>query len=147
MPDICLVARRPARIVCAWQAVQSYLDTLEIATMDRSGLQCAQVLSGANSVDNVQLACAELNNLDPIVTRDFNYYAGSIGSAWSQGECRQRRQTGRTVQMQLKYSLTCNGLLIWVDLDYPCLTSRLNNQGSTSSGRTLVAAKSKVRDE
>lgn len=38
--------------------------------MARAALERAQALSGSDFEDNVQIACAELNGLDAIVTRN-----------------------------------------------------------------------------
>ena len=93
--DIFYVARRLTDLVKARQAVQVCLDAFEIITVDRSVLERAQILSGSDFEDNVQLACAELNDLDAIVTRDPSDYEGAPIQVWSPGECRQRLETGR----------------------------------------------------
>lgn len=93
--DIFYVALRLTDIVRARQAVQVCLEAFEIATVDRSVLERAQVLSGSDFEDNVQIACADLNTLDAIVTRDPNDYAGSLIPYWSPRECRQRLETSR----------------------------------------------------
>jgi hypothetical protein len=57
--------------------------------VDRSALERAQVLAGADFEDNVQIACAELNQLEAIVTHDPDNYAGSPISVWSPDVCRR----------------------------------------------------------
>ncbi len=111
MTDIFHVARRLTCPAYAWQAVQDCLDPLEIGTVDRSVPERAPVVSGADSEDTVQFACAERNELEAIVTRDMNDYAGSLSSAWSPRKCRRQLQSKRTVPMQLTYSLKRNRLL------------------------------------
>lgn len=88
--DIFYVARRLTDLTRARQAVQVCLDAFEIATVDRGTLERAQVLSGLDFEDNVQVACAELNELDAIVTRDPSDFEGSPIPIWSPSECRRR---------------------------------------------------------
>ncbi len=88
--DIFYVARRLTDLGRARQAVQVCLDAFEIATIDRGILERAQALSGSDYEDNVQVACAELNELDAIVTRDPSDFEGSPIPIWSSGECRRR---------------------------------------------------------
>jgi len=89
LTDIFYVARRLTDSVRARQAVQVCLDAFEIAVVDRSVLERAQVLAGADFEDNVQIACAELNQLDAIVTRDPADFAGSPIAVWSPAVCRR----------------------------------------------------------
>ena len=89
LTDIFYVARRLTDLGRARQAVQVCLDAFEIAVVDRNVLERAQVLAGADFEDNVQIACAELNQLEAIVTRDPDDYAGSPIPVWSPGVCRQ----------------------------------------------------------
>ena len=85
--DIFYVARKLTDIVRARQSVQVCLDAFTIATVDRAVLERAQVLSGSDYQDNVQIACAELNELDAIVTRDPDDYEGSPSAVWSPAQC------------------------------------------------------------
>jgi predicted nucleic acid-binding protein len=90
LTDIFYVARRLTDIVQARRAVQVCLDAFEIAGVDRGVLERAQVLAGPDFEDNVQIACAELNELEAVVTRDPDGYAGSTVPVWSPGECRRQ---------------------------------------------------------
>jgi predicted nucleic acid-binding protein len=89
LTDIFYVARRLTDIVRARQAVQVCLDGFEIATVDRGVLERAQLLSGSDFEDNVQMACAEFNDLDAIVTRNPVDFESSPIAIWSPGECRR----------------------------------------------------------
>ena len=89
LTDIFYVARRLTDSLRARQAVQVCLDAFEMAAVDRSVLERAQVLAGADFEDNVRIACAELNQLEAIVTRDPADYAGSPIPVWSPGVCRR----------------------------------------------------------
>lgn len=93
LTDIFYVARRLTDIARAKQAVQICLDAFEIGLVDRSVLERAQMLSGSDFEDNVLIACAELNGLEAIVTRDPDDFAGSTVSVWSPAQCRRRLTT------------------------------------------------------
>lgn len=88
--DIFYIARRLTDIVRARQSVQICLDAFNIGTIDRAVLERAQILSGSDYEDNVQVACAEMNNLDAIITRDPKGFAGSPIAIWSPAECLER---------------------------------------------------------
>lgn len=90
--DIFYVARKLTDIVRARQSVQVCLDAFNVGTVDRAVLERAQALSGADFEDNVQIACAEANGLDAIVTRDPSDYEGSPIAVWSPAECLQNLQ-------------------------------------------------------
>jgi hypothetical protein len=81
------VARKLTDIVRARQAVQVCLDAFNIGTVDRAVLERAQALSGSDYEDNVQIACAEFNELDAIVTRNPGDYEGSPIVVWSPADC------------------------------------------------------------
>ncbi len=66
--DIFYIARKVAGIAGARQAVRTCLEAFEIR--DRHTLQHAETLLGNDFEDNLQIACATLQNLDAIVTRD-----------------------------------------------------------------------------
>lgn len=68
--DIFYIARKVAGIVDARQAVRTCLEAFEICDVTRHTLQHAETLSGNDFEDNLQIACATLQNLDAIVTRD-----------------------------------------------------------------------------
>jgi predicted nucleic acid-binding protein len=90
--DIFYVARRLTDIVRARRSVQVCLDAFNVGTVDRAVLERAQVLSGSDFEDNVQIACAESNELDAIVTRDPSDYEGSPIAVWSPAECLKNLQ-------------------------------------------------------
>ena len=93
--DIFYVARRLTDIVRARQSVQVCLDAFNIGAVDRSTLERAQALSGSDFEDNVQIACAELNGLDAIVTRNSADFEGSPIAIWSPAECLKQLRAGR----------------------------------------------------
>lgn len=68
--DIFYVSRRLTDVVRAREAVETTLDTLNVATVDEAILRYANQLAGKDFEDNVQIACAVANGLDGIVTRD-----------------------------------------------------------------------------
>lgn len=88
--DIFYVARRLTDTTRARQAVQVCLDAFTIGSVDRAVLERAQMLSGSDFEDNVQIACAESNALDAIVTRNLRDYAASPIAVWSPAECLKR---------------------------------------------------------
>lgn len=92
LTDVFYVARRLTEFRRARQAVQVCLDAFEIVTVDRSALERAQQLSGADFEDNVQIACAEAAGLEAIVTRDTTSFEGSPIAVWSPAECLGRLQ-------------------------------------------------------
>jgi hypothetical protein len=69
------------------------LDAFNIAAIDRAMLERAQILSGSDYKDNVQIACAESNGLDAIVTRNPRDFAESPVAVWSPAECLAQLQT------------------------------------------------------
>ena len=96
--DIFFVARKLTDIIRARQSVQVCLDAFNIGTIDRAVLERAQVLSGSDFKDNVQIACAESHELDAIVTRNPDDFEGSPIAIWSPTQCLkhlQARQGGR----------------------------------------------------
>lgn len=95
--DIFYVARKLTDIVRARQSVQVCMDAFNVGTVDRAVLERAQALSGSDFEDNVQIACAEANGLDAIVTRDPSDYEGSPIALWSPAECLGRLR-GRSSQ-------------------------------------------------
>lgn len=68
--DIFYIARKVAGIAGARQAVRTCLEAFEICDVTRHTLQHAGTLLGNDFEDNLQIACATLQNLDAIVTRD-----------------------------------------------------------------------------
>lgn len=68
--DIFYIARKVTDIAGARQAVRTCLEAFEICDVTRHTLQLAETLPGNDFEDNLQIACATLQNLDAIVTRD-----------------------------------------------------------------------------
>lgn len=66
--DIFYIARKVAGSAGARQAVRTCLAAFEIR--DRHMLQRAETLTGNDFEDNLQIACATLQTLDAIITRD-----------------------------------------------------------------------------
>ncbi len=62
----------------AFSDVQTCLTVCQICTVDRLALEQALLLGGDDYEDNLQLACAMINNLDAIVTRDKKFHASRI---------------------------------------------------------------------
>jgi hypothetical protein len=63
-------ARRAVGLDRAQEAVRTCLEAFLICTVDRQVLEQARQLAGNDFEDNVQIACATINGLDSIVTRD-----------------------------------------------------------------------------
>ena len=95
LTDIFYVARRLTDIARARQAVQVCMDAFNIGAVDRSVLERAQALSGPDFEDNVQIACAELNELDAIVTRNPKDFEGTSIAVWSPAQCLNHLETSR----------------------------------------------------
>ena len=93
--DIFYVARRLTDIVRARQSVQVCLDAFNIGAVDRSTLERAQALSGSDFEDNVQIACAEHNGMDAIVTRNPADFEGTTIAIWSPADCLKQLRAGR----------------------------------------------------
>ena len=87
--------------VVPWAVVSSLLRenpaAVESMFVDRAVLERAQALSGSDYEDNVQIACAEFNELDAIVTRNPSDYEGSPIVVWSPAECLKNLQGKRIV--------------------------------------------------
>jgi predicted nucleic acid-binding protein len=75
--DIFYVARRLVGLQTAQAAARLCLQTFEICTVDHQALEQAQALAGSDLEDNLQIACANLANLDAIVTRDKTDFKAS----------------------------------------------------------------------
>ena len=93
--DIFYVARRLTDINRARQSVQVCLDAFSIGAVDRSTRERAQALSGSDFEDNVQIACAELNGMDAIVTRNPADFEGTTIAIWSPADCLKQLRAGR----------------------------------------------------
>lgn len=70
LTDIFYIARRLAGRETARAAIQTCLDAFEFCPVDRHTLELALLRSGTDFEDNLQMVCAELSQLDAIVTRD-----------------------------------------------------------------------------
>jgi len=81
LTDIFYIARRLAGKESARAAVQTYLDAFEFCPVDRHTLERAHVLSGTDFEDNLQMVCAEIAQLDAIVTRDPGDFKNSTITA------------------------------------------------------------------
>ena len=77
MTDIFYLTRRGTDINSAFVAVDRCLQVLTIMPIDRAVLEDARKRPGNDFEDNVQIACAVLNGLDAIVTRDPSGFAHS----------------------------------------------------------------------
>jgi predicted nucleic acid-binding protein len=75
--DIFYVARRLTALDTAQEAVQTCLDAFEICAVDRQILERAINLAGKDFEDNLQIACAEADDLDAIVSRDLEGLAST----------------------------------------------------------------------
>lgn len=75
--DIFYVARRLTDLETAQEAVRTCLDAFEICVVDRQVLERANSLAGKDFEDNLQIACAEVDNLDAIVSRDVEGFAAA----------------------------------------------------------------------
>jgi len=81
LTDIFYIARRLAGKESARAAVQTCLDAFEFCPVDRHTLERAHVLSGTDFEDNLQMVCAEIAQLDAIVTRDPGDFKNSTITA------------------------------------------------------------------
>ncbi|MBW4575014.1 MAG: PIN domain-containing protein [Aphanothece sp. CMT-3BRIN-NPC111] len=89
--DIFYIVRRQTRsIERARQAVIETLAAMEVCTVDRSILETAITSNLRDFEDVVQLACAIDNNLDAIITRYPQGFAGSILPILSAGQLLER---------------------------------------------------------
>ncbi len=68
--DIFYIAKRVAGIDIARQAIRTCLNAFEICEVNRQALEQAEILSGTDFEDNLQIACASIKNLEAIITRD-----------------------------------------------------------------------------
>ena len=77
LTDIFYVARRLVGREAARTAVKTCLDTFEFCPVDRRILELAHLLSGTDFEDNLQMVCAEMAQVDAIVTRDPDDFKNS----------------------------------------------------------------------
>jgi predicted nucleic acid-binding protein len=88
--NIFYVARRLVGLGKARAAVRDCLQACEIFPLDRSALEQADLLSGSDYEDNIQIACAVSGKVDAIVTRDPRGFAHSPIAVLSPGELRKQ---------------------------------------------------------
>ena len=89
--DIFYIVRRQARSMeRARQAVIDTLALMEVCSVDGDILERAIASPLTDFEDAVQLACAIANNLDAIITRDTQGFAGAILPILSVGELLER---------------------------------------------------------
>jgi predicted nucleic acid-binding protein len=81
LTDIFYIARRLVGLEAARAAVQTCLEAFEFCPVDRHTLERAHVLSGTDFEDNLQMVCAEIAQLDAIVTRDPGDFKNSTITA------------------------------------------------------------------
>lgn len=70
LSDIFYIARRATTISTAQVAIGLCLATFVTCAVDRTILDDATTLTGRDFEDNIQIACAHLNQLDALVTRN-----------------------------------------------------------------------------
>ncbi len=78
LTNIFYIARKLVGAHKANAAVKVCLDTFEICPVDRSALELALNMAANDYEDALQVACAQLADLDGIVTRDINYPGSSV---------------------------------------------------------------------
>ncbi|MBD1834144.1 PIN domain-containing protein [Cyanobacteria bacterium FACHB-472] len=89
--DIFYIVRRQARSMeRARQAVIDTLALMEVCSVDGDILESAIASPLTDFEDAVQLACAIANNLDAIITRDTEDFAGATLPILSVGELLER---------------------------------------------------------
>jgi predicted nucleic acid-binding protein len=89
LTDIFYIVRKERGIATAKQAVSRILAGMKICTVDRSILEAAISSNLPDFEDAVQLACAVFDNLDAIITRDAQGFAGATLLILSAGELLQ----------------------------------------------------------
>lgn len=77
LTDIFYIVRKERGIAIAKQAVSRILVVMKICTVDRTILETAIASNLPDFEDAVQLACAILENVDAIVTRDAQGFTGA----------------------------------------------------------------------
>ncbi|MUL39047.1 PIN domain-containing protein [Gloeocapsopsis dulcis] len=77
LTDIFYIARKNKGIAVARQDVAELLVLMQVCTVDRSILEAAISSQIPDFEDAIQLACAISENLDAIITRDTQGFAGS----------------------------------------------------------------------
>ena len=90
LTDIFYIVRKERGVATAKQAVSIILAGMQVCTVDRSILEIAISSNLLDFEDAVQLACAIVENLDAIITRDAQGFTGATLSILSAGEVLQR---------------------------------------------------------
>lgn len=75
LTDIYYISRRIVGSESAFHVIDMCLDAFELIAVDRGVIDLARALPGADFEDNVQIACAQVAQLDVIVTRDSTGFA------------------------------------------------------------------------
>ncbi len=89
LTDIFYIVRKQKGIHTAKRAVSDILGGMKVCTVDRSILETAISSNLPDFEDAVQMACATFENLDAIVTRDAQGFAGATLPILSAGELLQ----------------------------------------------------------
>lgn len=84
--DIFYIARRLTNLVRARAAVRLCLESFEICAVDHRVLVTADSMPGSDFEDNVEMACAILNDIDVIITRDPDDFKASSVRAMTTDE-------------------------------------------------------------
>ena len=87
LTDVFYVTKRFTDVATARATIRICLQAFEIAAVDRLVLQRADELAGNDFEDNVQIACAEMNALEAVVTRDLTGFTDSPVPVWSPEAC------------------------------------------------------------
>lgn len=90
LTDIFYIARKNKGIERARQDIFDLLALMQICTVDRSILETAILSNLPDFEDAVQIACALNENLDAIITRDIQGFAGASLQILSAGELLER---------------------------------------------------------
>jgi predicted nucleic acid-binding protein len=75
LTDVFYLCRKQIGIRDALAAVEMCVTGFEVLTVDRSIIEAALALPGADFEDNVQIACAQAAGLDLIITRNAGDFA------------------------------------------------------------------------
>jgi predicted nucleic acid-binding protein len=84
--NIFYIARHLAGVEKARESIILCLNTFEICIVDRGTLELAASKSGSDFEDDVQIACAEREGRDAIVTRDRGGFGGASLPVYSPAE-------------------------------------------------------------
>lgn len=90
LTDIFYIARKAKGVAVARQDIFALLALMHICTVNRSILETAISSNLPDFEDAVQIACALNENLDAIITRDIQGFAGASLQILSAGELLER---------------------------------------------------------